>query len=425
MSEEPGREEGGGPSAGNDRSRRKFLRDLAVLPAAGVTAGLLTWREVSSGGGQTGGPRTADFDQWSATTMTTRLAGANDYETAAAFSQNVYTAINEPTKPGAVILANDSVLEAALPSVPVIHHPIDGAVLLTRQDSLPEATRRELERLHPEGVRLDRNVQVYLVGGERYISESVRREVESMGLSTRRIGGETPPEVAARVDQYVSAMHGNHEDEVMIADLQEPLNAIAAQSWNAHAGNGFLYVDGGTIPRETRDQLESRWGGAYMYLLGTEEQIPPNVARDLASYGHVQRIPNAGTPYSFSVGFAGYKDVGRNFGWWLGEWPRNFGWGIAEAGHNFIVANPDAWQTAIPASVESHRGKHGPMLLVQQDDVPTPVANYLSNLVEPHESAPYDRKYNHAWIVGRPSQVSTGVQAELHAILGGTGSGSP
>ena len=192
-----------------DRSRREFLRDLAAVPAAAGLGGVALAQD---GGGEPTGPETAEYDEWTATTMTTRIAGANAYETAAAFCQNVYTAVNEHTRPGAVILVNDSVLEAALPGVGVIHHPIDGAVLLTRRDSLPEATRAEIERAHPEGVGMDDNVQVYLVGGERYVGESVRREVESMGMTVRRIPGDDPVSVAANVDQYVSSMHGNHED---------------------------------------------------------------------------------------------------------------------------------------------------------------------------------------------------------------------
>lgn len=409
----------------SERGRREFLRDLLALPAAGVAAGGLLARELRGGPREQGGPQTADFGPWSATTMTTRLAGDDDYETAAAFSQNVYQAVNDVTRPGAVILANASELGAALPSVGVIHHPIDGAVLLTEQHSLPEATRREIERLDPEGVRLDRNVQVYLIGGERYVGESVRAELESMGLAVRRIDGDSPVAVAANVDQYLSSMHGNHPDQVMLADLGNLRTAIPAQSWNAHAGDGFLYVDGERIPAATRRQLASRFGGAYMYLLGDESVIPPATARDLAQYGHVQRIPRASDPSSLSVGFAGYKDVGRNQGWWVGEWPRNFGWGIAESGHNVIVVNPDDWQTAIPACVESHRGKHGPMLAVERDRVPAVVANYLDGLLEPHESAPYDRKYNHGWIVGRPDQVGTDVQARVHELLQGSGSGTP
>lgn len=407
-----------------ERPRRKFLRDLLVLPAGVLVAGLPVSQELRDTR-QDGGPQTADFGEWAATTMTTRLAGANQYETAAALSQSVYTAINEPTRPGAVILVNDTALGAALPSPVVLHHPIDGAILLTEQNSLPEPTRQEIERLHPEGIQLDRNVQVYLVGGERYISESVRTEVESMGMTVRRIGGDTPEAVAASVDQYVSAMHGNHEDEVLVADLDHLPNAIAAQSWNAHMGDGFLYVDGERIPEETRRQLDARYGGAYMYLLGDETLIPESTARELAQYGHVQRIPNASDPYSLSTGFAGYKDQGRDSGWWVGEWPRDMGWGIAESGHNFIFANPDNWQTALPSVVESHRGKHGPMLFVEQDTVPDPVENYLSDLLQPHGTAPYDRKYNHGWIIGGPDQVSPEVQARIHELLEATGSETP
>ncbi|SFR97839.1 Putative cell wall binding repeat 2 [Halomicrobium zhouii] len=399
----------------SDRSRRAFLRDLAALPVGTGVAGAAlaaTGRRENQAG-----PESDDFGEWTATTMTTRLAGRSDYETAAAITQTVYTAINEHTRPGAAILINDSELAAALPGVAVIHHPIDGAVLLTERDSLPAATRAEIERLHPEGVTVDGNVQVYLVGGERYVSADVEQTVRDMGLKTSRIGGETPVEVAANGDQYLSTVHANHRDTVFVADLDDLRRAIPAQSWNAHGGDGFLYVDGDRIPRPTRRQLEARFDEAYVYLLGDEDAIDEGVARDLAQFGHVQRIPNAGDPYTLSTAFAGYRDVGRNQGWVFGEWPRKIGWGIAESGHNFIFANPEHWRIALPACVESHRGKHGPMLLVEQGSVPSNVERYLSDLTRPHEAAPYDRKYNHGWVVGDTDQIDPRVQARLHALL--------
>jgi hypothetical protein len=403
----------------SDQSRRSFLRDLAALPVGATLGGAaLTYREVrSSGQSRQAGPSSADFDEGTVTSMTTRLAGSNIYETATAFTQNVYTAINDHTRPGAAILINDSNLAAALPGVAVIHHPIDGAVLLTEQDALPEATREEIERLHPEGVHVDGDVQVYIVGGESYISNDVEQTINEMGLKTSRIEGETPAEVAANVDQSLSTIHANHRDTTFIADVNNPQIAIPAQSWNAHGGDGFLYVDGDRVPEVTQRQLKARFDEAYMYLFGDESKISPQVARKLAQFGHVQRIPQGSDPYKISVGFAGYKDVGRNQGWIFGEWPRNIGWGIAESGHNFIFTNPENWQIALPASVESHRGKHGPMLHVEEDAVPTAVENYLTNLTRPHESALYDRKYNHGWIVGDTDQISQGVQAQLHAML--------
>jgi len=402
-----------------DKSRRKLLRDLATIPAAAGLGGI-AMAQTDDGGQQTG-PETADFDEWTATTMTTRLAGENIYETAAAYCQSVYTAINEPTYPGALILVNDSVLEAALPGVGLIHHPIDGAVLLTRRDELPQATRDEIERAHPEGVGMDGNVQVYLIGSERYISDAVRREVEAMGMDVRRIPGIDPVRIAANVDQYVSSMHGNHEDEVIIGSLDAPERSVPVQSWNAHGGDGFLWVEQDSIPEETADQLTSRYDYAYMYLVGDEAAISPDVARNLSAYGHVTRIPDAGDPYSVSTAWAGYKDLGRNQGWWFGEWARNIGWGLADPGHNFIFANPNDWQTAVPASVESHRGKHGPMLAVRQDELPTVTESYLRKFFRPTDAAPYDRKYNHGWIAGPPETISRDVQAQIHGILEGGG----
>jgi len=58
------------------------------------------------------------------------------------------------------------------------------------------------------------------------------------------------------------------------------------------------------------------------------------------------------------------------FAWWIERETRNFGWGISETGHNFTFINPELPQMVIPAAILSHKGKHGPFLLVKQNEIP-------------------------------------------------------
>ncbi len=44
------------------------------------------------------------------------------------------------------------------------------------------------------------------------------------------------------------------------------------------------------------------------------------------------------TPQEMAVSWAGYKDLGRVYGWWFGKDKRDVGWGYAEPGHNVLLA---------------------------------------------------------------------------------------
>ena len=93
------------------------------------------------------------------------------------------------------------------------------------------------------------------------------------------------------------------------------------------------------------------------------------------------------------------------------------GWGIAEPGHNFTIANPDNWAETVAGSILSHRGKHGPMLLVQQDSIPESVRGYLDYTVRPRPTTPRDQLFNHGSIVGNSEAISNRLQAEIDNLM--------
>ena len=146
--------------------------------------------------------------------------------------------------------------------------------------------------------------------------------------------------------------------------------------------------------------------------------ISTEVARELAQYGHVTRMPRNDLP-AISAYFAGYKDEGGNWGAWYVQDARVFGWGISEAGHNAIFVNadgPSGWQNAIPATTLSHMGKHAPVLVVTSDGVPEAVAEYLA-ILKPYPTAPQQQLLNHGWIIGGEATISWETQATLDMML--------
>ena len=349
------------------------------------------------------------------TGFTARYGGGDVYETAATLAQITFPSTSEISRPNAVILADPS-LEAGLMTVEqLIHMPIDAPILYTEANSLPPVTKAMIEVLNPIGISYDSNVQVLVVG---LISDEVVSELKAMGLKTRRISPDSndPVDLAVDIDAYRASMMGNHPDVVFIASLDEPALALPATAFLAHAMSNIAFVERDSIPEKTGEMLQRRYGPAYMYIMGPESAVSEKVMEDLSQYGHVQRL-SASDPYEMSSYFAGYADLGNNFGYWVWRIPRMVGWGVAEPGHNFTFANPERWAETIAGSILSHRGKHGPMLLVQQDNIPDSVRGYLDYTVRPRPAAPRDQLFNHGSIVGNNGAISPSIQAEIDSLL--------
>jgi len=387
---------------------------LGLLAFLGLVSALLAPLVVASAPAQTPAPPPLAADQL-VTGNTYRVAGRDPYETAVAIAQMIYPANREADQPTAVILVRPDDEASLFAAVPMIHHPIDAPILFVDADRLPPVTAAALERFKPHGNAFDRKVTAYAMGA---IDDAVIRDVEQLGYAVRRIRGPTdsPADLARAVDDYRGEIHALHPPTVVVASLDGLDDALPALAFIAHMPTGYVYVTRDTIPSTTRAELKERFMGAYLYLMGPSSVISDQVAADLGQYGHVVRL-GAPDPYAESVLFAGFRDSGQWLGWWIGRTPRDFGWGIAEPGHNFTFVNPADWPEAAPAAIFSHRGEHGPMLLVQADQVPAPVARYLTQTVKPSRGAVDDQLFNHGQIIGTTRAIDEAVQAELDADL--------
>ena len=350
------------------------------------------------------------------TVNTTRVGSDDPVETAVAVAQIVYPATEPENTPGAIVLVNrDSLPEVLVAMSRVQHFPVNAPLLYVDEDGIPELTRSEMLRLEPEGVAMDSNVQVYLVGT---ISDAVRREVEAMGYDTRVLTAPDPILLAEVADNWTSTLHSDHRNIVAIANLDNPAPAVASAFWNAHQGDGFAYVTNDGIPEATRRILQRRAHGPWIYLFGGESVISAEVARELAQYGHVTRIRGADAVET-SAFMASFLDEGMDWGAWVVKGARVFGWGITEAGHNGIFVNldgPAGWQNAVVASTLSHMGKHAPVLVVNADEVPAAVRAHLLN-TKPYPTAPQQQLLNHGWIIGGPETIAWETQVEIDTLL--------
>lgn len=350
------------------------------------------------------------------TVNTTRIGSDNPVETAVAVANIIYPATEPENTPGAVILVGmDSLAEVMVATSRIQHFPVNAPILYVTPDGMPGPTRNELLRLKPEGVPADRNVQVYLVGET---AAAVGVEVEALGFKTRTFTAPNPARLAQIVDNWTSTQHGDHRNEIVIANLDNLVPAIPSAFWNAHRGDGLAFVTDAGIPEATKEMFRLRANGPWFYVFGDERVVPEKVVRELAQYGHVTRMPEPDV-VGTSAYFAGFHDEGKDWGAWFWEKPRGFGWGIAEAGHNGIFVNvdgPGGWANVIPATTLSHMGKHAPVLFINADGVPERVASYL-RILKPYPTAPQQQLTNHGWIIGGNGTINWNTQTIVDQML--------
>jgi hypothetical protein len=349
------------------------------------------------------------------TPNTMRLAGPNVYAAATAITQTTYGATHHEDRPHAITLVRaDREADAMLAASRITHFPVNSPVLYVDADRLPAETLAEMKRLGPDGNTYDFGVQVYLVGP---ISERVEREVQdSLGYRTRAFRVDDPFALSEALDTWAADVHTDHPDEAIIVQYDQLATGLPGVAWNAHMGHGLFFVKGDSIPDATRRALARRFRDeAFIYLFGDSSIISEPVARELAQYGHVQRLPGKDA-YEISLNFAGFRDAGLNQGYWINWFTRDFGWGIAEAGHNFTFANPDDWQQAVTGSLLSHMGKHGPMILLPQTGADEKLVRYLE-MVKPSVGAANDQLNNHGWILGGTDKISWERQADIDLLL--------
>lgn len=350
------------------------------------------------------------------TVNTTRIGSDDPLETAVAVSNIVYPATEPENTPGAVILVGmDSLAEVMVAASRIQHFPVNAPILYVDEDGIPELTRNELLRLRPEGVMPDRNVQVYLVGE---MAAAVEPDVNSLGYKTRVFMADDAPRLAQLVDNWTSTQHGDHRNEIAIANLDNLEAAIPSAFWNAHRGDGLAFVTDEGIPEATREMFALRANGPWLYVFGDETVVSERIVRELAQYGHVTRIVGADVTET-SATFAGFHDEGADWGAWFWQKARTFGWGIDEAGHNAIFVNPagpGGWQNVMPATTLSHMGKHAPVVVVNADGVPQPAARYLES-TKPYPTAPQQQLTNHGWVMGGEETISWNTQTVLDQML--------
>ncbi|MEO9118260.1 MAG: cell wall-binding repeat-containing protein [Solirubrobacteraceae bacterium] len=343
-----------------------------------------------------------------ATKNTTRVPGTDPTAEAARVALAVYPSAAPGTHPPAVALAPSADWQAALASAVLMAPPIRAPLLLSDATSLPSVSAGALGTLAPTGSGGAGGAQVIRVG-------PVARPA---GLRAASVNGTDPYALAAGIDRFVSAAAGRSSSAVVIASASAPAYAMPAAGWAAESGDPILFVNGATIPAATRQALLAHQR-PHIYVLGPPSVIGAGVLRALSRYGQVKRVDGT-DPAANSVAFAEYRDPACPYGQACAHVPGSFGWAIRSPGHGYVLLNADQPLAAAAAAPLSGSGSYGPALVLNSaGSLPKPVLTFFLDYAKPGytQEGPTAAVYNHGWVIGDPSQVSVGVQAQLDSLL--------
>lgn len=339
---------------------------------------------------------------WIGTKNTTRINTSDPVQAAVLVSRTLWTAESNNNRPSSVVLTDVNNWQIAAVSTDLIHHPSNGPVLFFDKENIPSATMDELKRLNPKGAEGNDGIQIVIVGP---VTASVEEKLKSLDLKVDKIEGDEPAAVAQAIDAYYAKAAGELPQAVVIGSIDSPEYTLPAVNWIAHMPEPLLYVKKDEVPASTVEALKKRSGKATIYVLGPKSVISAKVEDELRSYGTVTRI-SGDNPYDNAIAFAQFKDNSNDFGW-----------GITTPGHNLSFLTTDSTMLAIAAAPFSHLGKHAPLLFTEKGGMPDSVMEYTATLQPKFQKSPAEGPYNHAWVTGDTTSITTKAQSEIDDML--------
>lgn len=200
-----------------------------------------------------------------ASEKTTRIAGANIFETAVEASKASYE------KSDAVILVSDKGQVDSLTGT-ILAYNENAPMLLIKENEIPKSIMDEIKRLNVK--------EVYLLGGENAISKEVEKSLSNYKVT--RIHGsniyKTAIEIAKRFDSK----------EYFIVSGEDMANALSIGPVSAQKQIPILLTSK-SLPKETLDFIKEN-NPHKITIIGGDNSVSSEVEEKLAQITNVERI---------------------------------------------------------------------------------------------------------------------------------------
>ncbi|MGG3467856.1 cell wall-binding repeat-containing protein [Neobacillus pocheonensis] len=193
-----------------------------------------------------------------------RIQGADRFEVAVNISNKGW-----PNGSDTVLLVNYNAYADALSATPLAYN-LKAPILLTHSANLTDATKAELQRLHPQNV--------IIVGGEGSVTSNVLNAVTALGIpNVKRISGSDRYEVAYQVAKEMPP-----SDKVVVAYGLNFPDALSIAPYAARNGYPILLTNSSNMPAKTQEALAIR-NAKESIVVGGEASVSPAVFNQLPS----------------------------------------------------------------------------------------------------------------------------------------------
>ncbi len=210
-----------------------------------------------------------------------RLAGESRFETSAHIASYAY-----PEGADTALLARGDVFVDGLGSS-ALAGALEAPLLLTGSDVLSEATAEALLVLEVTKVKL--------LGGTSAISNKVKKDLEDMGLTVRRISGDDRYSTAAKMAQSTADRLGNNfPTTAFIVSGTAMADSLVAGPVASGRSYPILLVAEDSIPEVTKEAI-NELGIDELIIIGGSTVVSEDVETDLEQLidGKVERLRGA------------------------------------------------------------------------------------------------------------------------------------
>ena len=161
-------------------------------------------------------------------------------------------------------------------------------VLLSKADSLPTATKEYIEELANDiSTKARKNYVITLVGGESVLSENLVNEIEGMGFTVKRLGGDNREETSIEVAEKLSTTNG-----VFVVGGEGEADAMSIAAVAANKKAPIIVSKKGGISKDALNYLEDNANDQVVRIIGgetvltkaDEEKINAKLDKNNAAY---------------------------------------------------------------------------------------------------------------------------------------------
>lgn len=265
------------------------------------------------------------------------IEGEDRYETSAAIAEFGWSSANT-----VFIGRGDNPVDALTGSV--LAKKYNAPLLLSNPNQLSESVKKTLANLNP--------ASIYILGGKSAISDAVEAELKAIAANVHRISGSTRYDTAAAV-----AKQAGHSGSIFItSDSSDSPDALSIASYAAAEQMPILYTKTSAVPKAVTDFIRGS-GVRKVTIVGGETAVSASVQTQLEALvgpGNVDRVYGKNR-YETSVNIVKKYNLDNR---------------------KVFFARGTEFIDALPGSVLAANNR-APIILVEKDTVPVPVASYI------------------------------------------------